>query len=152
VGQGGMGVVFRARDRRLNRDVAVKLLQDRYALTSLAARRFLEEAQITAQLQHPGIPPVHEVGALPDGRPVPVMELSRGETLDALLAARPDPGHDRGRFVAAFEAVCQAVGYAHDRGVVHRDLKPSNVMVGSFGEVQVMDWGLARVLSEARTE
>jgi tetratricopeptide (TPR) repeat protein len=106
----------------------------------------VEEARITAQLQHPGIPPVHEVGALPDGRPFLAMKLIRGHTLADLLRARPDPSHDRGRFVSVFEGVCQAVGFAHAHGVIHRDLKPHNVMVGRFGEVQVMDWGLAKVL------
>jgi len=80
IGRGGMGVVYRGRDTSLNRDVAVKLLQTRYSLTSLAVRRFVDEAKITGQLQHPGIPPVHEVGELPDGRPFLVMKLIKGET------------------------------------------------------------------------
>src|SRR5262245_36404621 len=147
VGRGGMGVVYRARDLALDRDVAVKLLQDGYPADSPIARRFADEARITAQLQHPGIPPVHDLGTLPDGRPFLAMKLIKGSTLDHLLAARPDPAHGRGRFVAAFEQVCQAVGYAHAHDVIHRDLKPSNVMVGAFGEVQVMDWGLAKVLT-----
>src|SRR6516225_10052595 len=147
VGRGGMGIVYRACDLSLDRDVAVKLLQDGYPTDSPIARRFADEARITAQLQHPGIPPVHDLGTLPDGRPFLAMKLIKGSTLDHLLAARPDPAHDRGRFVAAFEQVCQAVGYAHAHDVIHRDLKPSNVMVGAFGEVQVMDWGLAKVLT-----
>jgi tetratricopeptide (TPR) repeat protein len=145
--RGGMGVVYRARDRSLDRDVAVKLLQDRYPADSHAARRFLDEARITAQLQHPGIPPVHEVGVLPDGRPFLAMKLIKGRTLGELLKERADPSADRGRFLAVFEQVCQAVGYAHAHQVIHRDLKPSNVMVGAFGEVQVMDWGLAKLLA-----
>src|SRR5215468_5753559 len=147
VGRGGMGIVYRARDLPLDRDVAVKLLQDGHPADSPVARRFADEARITAQLQHPGIPPVHDLGTLPDGRPFLAMKLIKGSTLDHLLTARPDPAHGRGRFVAAFEQVCQAVGYAHAHGVIHRDLKPSNVMVGAFGEVQVMDWGLAKVLA-----
>ncbi len=147
VGRGGMGVVYRARDLGLNRDVAVKMLQDRFPAGSAAARRFTDEAQITAQLQHPGIPAVHQVGALADGRPFLAMKLIKGRTLDELLKDRPDPASDRGRFVAVYEQVCQAVGYAHAHGVIHRDLKPANVMVGAFGEVQVMDWGLAKVLA-----
>jgi predicted ribosomally synthesized peptide with SipW-like signal peptide len=144
IGRGGMGVVYRAQDTSLRRDVAVKVLQDRYPAEGLSARRFVEEGRITGQLQHPGIPPVHEIGVLTDGRPFLVMKLIKGETLADLLAK----GGDRGRFVAVFEHVCQAVGYAHSNGVIHRDLKPGNIMVGKFGEVQVMDWGLAKVLAE----
>ena len=152
IGSGGMGIVYRARDVSLDRDVAVKLLSDKYAPESLTARRFLSEARITAQLQHPGIPAVHQVGTLPDGRPFLAMKLIKGRTLDELLKQRPDPTADRGRLLAAFEQVCQAVGYAHAHMVVHRDLKPSNVMVGAFGEVQVMDWGLAKVLTTDGTQ
>ncbi len=146
VGRGGMGVVYRARDLRLAREVAVKLLRQDYPADSAACARFLAEAQVTGQLQHPGVPAVHELGRLPDGRPFLAMKLVRGRTLHDLLRERSDPGHERGRFVAAFEQVCQAVGYAHAHRVIHRDLKPGNVMVGAFGEVQVMDWGLAKVL------
>jgi tetratricopeptide (TPR) repeat protein len=150
IGHGGMGVVFRARDTALNRDVAVKLLSDRYPPDSPTALRFLSEARITGQLQHPGIPAVHQVGTLGDGRPFLAMKLIKGSTLEAILKQRPDPAADRGRLLAVFEAVCQAVGYAHAQRVIHRDLKPANVMVGAFGEVQVMDWGLAKVLGEER--
>src|SRR5208282_2431225 len=93
------------------------------------------------------VPPVHDLGALPDGRPFLAMKLIKGHTLEVLLTSRPDPSHDRGRLVAVFEQVCQALAYAHTHGVIHRDLKPGNVMVGAFGEVQVMDWGLAKVLA-----
>src|SRR5262245_13790096 len=148
VGRGGMGVVYRARDLSLDRDVAVKLLQDSYPADSPVARRFTDEARITAQLQHPGVPAVYRVGALPDGRPFLAMKLIKGRTLAARLGERPDPAADRGRFVAIFEQVCQALAYAHSLRVIHRDLKPSNVMVGKFGEVQVMDWGLAKILPE----
>src|SRR5215468_7024520 len=148
VGRGGMGVVYRARDLAFDRDVAVKLLQDGFPADSPVARRFADEARITAQLQHPGIPAVYQVGGVPDGRPFLAMKLVKGRTLAALLGERPDPAADRGRFVAIFEHVCQAVAYAHSLRVIHRDLKPSNVMVGKFGEVQVMDWGLAKVLPE----
>jgi WD40 repeat protein len=141
-----MGVVYRARDNAIDRDVAVKLLSERYGPDSQAARRFLSEARITGQLQHPGIPAVHQVGTLADGRPFLAMKLIKGRTLEAILRQRSDPSTDRGRLLAAFEAVCQAVGYAHAHRVIHRDLKPANVMVGAFGEVQVMDWGLAKVL------
>lgn len=151
IARGGMGVVYRATDVAFGREVAVKVLQDRYTPTSGTARRFADEARITGQLQHPGIPPVHDLGVLPDGRPFLAMKLIKGQTLEELLTERPDPAHDRGRFVAAFEQVCQAVAYAHAHKVIHRDLKPANVMVGSFGEVQVMDWGLAKVLGNRLT-
>ncbi|HXD89335.1 MAG TPA: protein kinase [Urbifossiella sp.] len=141
VGRGGMGIIYRARDTNLNRDVAIKLLHSRYAPTGFAARRFLDEARITGQLQHPGIPPVHQLGTASDGRPFIAMKLIKGETLDELLAAGC---LSRGEQIAVFEQVCQAVAYAHSRGVIHRDLKPQNVMVGAFAEVQVMDWGLAK--------
>ena len=126
VGHGGMGVVYRARDVALDRDVAIKLLHADLADDAGAVRRFLDEAKVTGQLQHPRVPSVHEVGALPDGRPFLAMKLVDGDTLAALLRDRPDLGHDRGRFLAVFEAICQAVGYAHSRGVLHRDLKPAN--------------------------
>ena len=148
IGRGGMGVVYRARDTALDRDVAVKLLSDSYPADSPAAHRFLSEARITGQLQHPGIPAVHQVGTLADGRPFLAMKLIKGSTLETILKHRPDPSADRGRLLAIFEAVCQAVGYAHAHRVIHRDLKPANVMVGAFGEVQVMDWGLAKVLGD----
>jgi serine/threonine-protein kinase len=144
--RGGMGVVLMGRDVDLGRDLAVKVLLERHRDDPEAVRRFVEEAQIGGQLQHPGIVPVHELGRLPDGRLYIAMRLVRGQTLAALLRARRGVSDDRPRFLAVFEQVCQAMAYAHTRGVVHRDLKPSNVMVGSFGEVQVMDWGLAKVL------
>ncbi|MFO0797078.1 MAG: protein kinase [Gemmataceae bacterium] len=144
IARGGIGVVYRAADTGLGREVAVKVLQDRFDPASGTARRFADEARITGRLNHPGIPPVHAFGTLPDGRPFLAMKLIKGDTLAELLARRPAPAADRGRFVAAFEQVCQAVGYAHSQGVIHRDLKPANVMVGAFGEVQVMDWGLAK--------
>jgi eukaryotic-like serine/threonine-protein kinase len=147
IGQGGMGTVYRARDVRLGRHVAVKLLQDDLRDNPAAVRRFIEEARITGRLQHPGIPPVHEVGGLADGRPFLAMKLIRGQTLAKLLAAGRT---ERGALVGMFEQICQAVAYAHAHKVIHRDLKPENVMVGAFGEVQVMDWGLAKVRSAAR--
>jgi tetratricopeptide (TPR) repeat protein len=152
IARGGMGVIYRATDTALGREVAVKLLQERYAADSGVVARFGDEARIAAQLQHPGIPPVHDVGTLPDGRPFLAMKLIKGQTLEALLAARADVAAERGRFVAVFEQACQAIAYAHSRRVIHRDLKPSNVMVGAFGEVQVMDWGLAKVLANRASE
>jgi tetratricopeptide (TPR) repeat protein len=145
--RGGMGVVYCARDESLGRDVAVKVLGELYPVDSPVGRRFVDEARITAQLQHPGIPPVFEVGRLGDERPYLAMKLIKGRTLEDLLKERPQPASDRGRFLAIFAQLCQAVAYAHSKHVLHRDLKPANVMVGAFGEVQVMDWGLAKLLS-----
>ena len=137
IARGGMGAVYRATDTAFSREVAVKVLHDKYAPDSFTARRFADEARITGQLQHPGIPPVFDLGTLPDGRPFLAMKLIKGQTLDDLLKSRPDPAADRGRLVASFEQMCQAVAYAHAHHVLHRDLKPANVMVGGYGEVQV---------------
>jgi len=141
IGRGGMGVVLSARDLALDRQVAVKILRPGRPVTE-AARRFLRESKITAGLTHPGVPPVYAVGSLPDGSPFLAMKLIAGRTLADLLRDRL--AADLPRFVQVFEQVAQAVAFAHSRGVIHRDLKPANVMVGAFGEVQVMDWGLAR--------
>ncbi len=147
IGAGGMGVVYRGRDPNFGRDVAVKVLSDEHAADASFVERFIEEAQIGGQLEHPGIVPVHEVGYRPDGRPYFTMKLVDGATLSELLAVRAEPTDDRRRFLSIFERICETVGYAHARGVVHRDLKPHNIMVGKFGEVQIMDWGLAKVLA-----
>jgi eukaryotic-like serine/threonine-protein kinase len=142
IARGGMGAVYRALDLALHRTVAVKVVQSKFQGNPVAAARFLEEARITAQLQHPGIPPVHQIGTLPDGRPFLAMKLIKGRTLAELMEGTD---WDLGRVAGIFEPLCHAVAYAHEHGVVHRDLKPQNVMVGRFNEVQVMDWGLARI-------
>jgi serine/threonine-protein kinase len=147
IARGGMGAVLRGRDVDLGRDLAVKILLEKYANRPDVARRFIEEAQIGGQLQHPGVVPVYDIGRFGD-RPFFTMKLVKGQTLLALLAERPDPSVDRPRFLAIALQVAQALAYAHAKGVIHRDLKPANVMVGAFGEVQVMDWGLAKVLAE----
>jgi serine/threonine-protein kinase len=147
IARGGMGAVYRAADTLLGREVAVKVLLDRYGPESGVARRFIDEARIAGQLQHPGVPAVHDLGTLPDGRPFLAMKLIKGCTLEERLRDRADTARDRGQLLAVFEQVCQAVAYAHAHDVIHRDLKPSNVMVGAFGEVQVMDWGLAKALA-----
>jgi serine/threonine protein kinase/cation transporter-like permease len=155
LGRGGMGLVCRALDTELNRHLAVKLLLEEHRGQAEMERRFREEAQLTGQLQHPGVPPVHEVGCLEDGRPFFAMKLIKGRTLAELLAERPGGAggaplvDDLPRFLAIFLQVCQTVAYAHSQGVIHRDLKPGNIMVGAFGEVQVMDWGLAKLLPNA---
>ncbi len=146
IARGGMGAILKGRDTDLGRDVAMKVLLDQHRDNPDLVRRFVEEAQIGGQLQHPGIVPVYELGTFADKRPFFTMKLVKGRTLAALLASRQLPADDRPRLLSIFEQVCQTVAYAHARGVIHRDLKPSNVMVGAFGEVQVMDWGLAKVL------
>ena len=134
---GSMGRVLAAFDLVLDRAVALKIL-----LPGANADRFVREAKITARLPHPGIPPVHALGTLADGSPFLVMKLIAGRTLAEEMKTA-----DRPRLLQACTQVCQAVGFAHSRGVIHRDLKPANIMVGAFGEVQVMDWGLAKDLS-----
>jgi serine/threonine-protein kinase len=143
IARGGMGVIFAGRDPAMGRDVAIKVMLESHAGRPGYRERFLEEARITGSLQHPGVVPVHEVGELPDGRPFFAMRLVEGQTLDALLSARAEPSDDRPHFLQVFDRVCQAVAYAHSHGVVHRDLKPLNVMVGHFGVVNVMDWGVS---------
>jgi eukaryotic-like serine/threonine-protein kinase len=146
IARGGMGAILRGRDVDLGRELAIKVLLESHRGDPNAMRRFVEEAQIGGQLQHPGVVPVYELGAFPDRRPYFAMKLVRGRTLAALLHERSSLAHDLPRFLSIFEQICQTMAYAHARRVIHRDLKPSNVMVGSFGEVQVMDWGLAKVL------
>jgi serine/threonine protein kinase len=139
LGEGGMGIVWRAHDRVLGRDVAVKVLAahlDGDALMSRLAR----EARILAALEHPGIVPVFDMGAADDGTPWYAMRLVEGVPLD--VAARD--GRDRRGLLRVVEQLCETVAYAHAHGVAHRDLKPRNVMLGPFGEVLVLDWGVAR--------
>jgi serine/threonine protein kinase/tetratricopeptide (TPR) repeat protein len=137
IARGGMGRVLAAFDLALDRDVAIKVL-----LPGANPDRFLRESRITARLPHPSIPPVHALGTLADGSPFLAMKLVVGRTLAAEMKSA-----DRPHLLRAFTQVCEAVGFAHSRGVIHRDLKPANVMVGEFGEVQVMDWGLAKDLT-----
>jgi tetratricopeptide (TPR) repeat protein len=146
IARGGMGAILKGRDTDLGRDLAVKVLLETHVGKPELVRRFVEEAQIAGQLQHPGIIPVYELGQFADQRPYFTMKLVKGQTLAALLAARHDPAADRPKFVGIFAQVCQTLAYTHARGVLHRDLKSANIMVGDFGEVQVMDWGLAKVL------
>jgi serine/threonine-protein kinase len=147
IARGGMGAVLKGRDPDLRRDLAVKVLLATHADDPELILRFVEEAQIGGQLQHPGVVPVYELGMFAGDRPYFTMKLVRGRTLAALLDDRARPTDDLPRFLGIFEDVCQTVAYAHSRGVIHRDLKPPNVMIGDFGEVQVMDWGLAKVLA-----
>ena len=116
-----------------DREVAVKVMHP-----GQDGQRFVVESKVTAQLPHPGIPPVHELGTLPDGRPFLAMKLVEGRTLAEELKA--SGRSELPRLVGIFERICLTVGFAHSRGIIHRDLKPANVMVGAFGEVLVMDW------------
>lgn len=152
IARGGMGAIIKGRDVDLGRDLAIKVLLDEHKSKPQIIERFIEEAQIGGQLQHPGIAPVYELGQFSDQRPYFSMKLVKGTTLSKLLAKRSDATEDRARFLGIFEQICQTVGYAHARGVIHRDLKPANIMVGAFGEVQVMDWGLAKVLPNGGVE
>jgi serine/threonine-protein kinase len=141
VGRGGMCTVFLAEDPSLGRRVALKVLDVPDANGDLA-ERLTREARILAKLEHPGIAPVHDVGRLPDGRVYYAMQFVEGPRLDAFAASNSSlPERLR-----VFQRIVEAVAFAHDRGVLHRDLKPENVMVGPFGEVLVMDWGLAKPL------
>lgn len=142
--QGGMGMILRAFDPAFDRWLAVKVGLPNRNRSDLNDR-FTEEAQLTGKLQHPGIPPVHVLGTLPDGRPYFSMKLIEGETLSDVLRSRK-VGEELPRLLGIFSHICDTVAYAHSRNVIHRDLKPANIMVGAFGEVQVMDWGLAKEL------
>jgi WD40 repeat protein/tetratricopeptide (TPR) repeat protein/tRNA A-37 threonylcarbamoyl transferase component Bud32 len=146
IARGGMGAILKGRDADLGRDLAIKILLDAHKDNPEVVQRFIEEAQIGGQLQHPGIVPVYELGEFVDKRPFFSMKLVKGQALDLLLSQRENPASDRPRFLGIFQQVCQTIAYAHNKHVIHRDLKPANVMVGAFGEVQVMDWGLAKVL------
>ncbi len=140
---GGMGAIYLAEDTQLQRKVALKVLHAPDASRDLCAR-MLREARVIARLEHPGIVPVHDVGELPDGRVFYVMKFVQGRRLDQYVR----PEHELPERLRLFQKVCEAVAFAHSRGVLHRDLKPENIMVGAFGEVLVMDWGLAKVLAE----
>ncbi len=139
IARGGMGTVYRVKDRELEREVAIKLLSDPQPRSEEIAR-MRREARILARLEHPGIVPIHDVGTLPDGRAFYAMKLVRGSRLDQYLELNmPLP-----ELLRIFGRICESVAFAHARGVIHRDLKPANIMVGPFGEVLVMDWGVAK--------
>lgn len=160
IGSGGMGEVFLVRETNLNRLVALKAVLPKLASKEASLKRFLREAQITAQLQHPGVVPVYELGELRDGRPYFTMREIKGRTLSQLVKSvhlasqegqwAPDgAGWTLRRLVETFHRACETVAYAHHLGVIHRDLKPNNIMAGAFGEVLVLDWGLAKNLGSA---
>lgn len=152
LGRGGMGAVFSTVDQDVRRKVAMKVMLPGAAGSPAHIKRFLEEAQITGQLEHPNIVPVHEVGIDEESKIYFTMKLVRGENLEAIIGkiADGDTAYARkfslGVLLQLFMKVCDAIAYAHSKGVLHRDLKPENIMVGDFGEVLVMDWGLAKVM------
>jgi serine/threonine-protein kinase len=147
LGRGGMGEVYRCNDPALGRDLAIKVMKAALRHDPAIERRFLREARITGSLQHPGIVAVHNLGRLADGRLHYTMRLVRGRTFADILKEDAGKPERLPALLGIFENICQAVAYAHSKRVIHRDLKPANVMVGRFGEVQVMDWGLAKLLS-----
>jgi eukaryotic-like serine/threonine-protein kinase len=150
--RGGLGEVYLAHDRELNREVAVKRLQERHAGSADSRIRFLVEGEITGRLEHPGIVPVYGMGMSDDGRPYYAMRFIKGRTLrEAIerlhaseLKSENERRLERRHLLSRFIAVCNAVEYAHSRGVIHRDLKPGNIMLGKYGETLVVDWGLAK--------
>jgi serine/threonine protein kinase len=144
IARGGMGVVYAAEDEKLERRVALKVLEVPGAEGELASR-LIREARVLGRLEHPGIVPVHDVGTLADGRVFYAMKLVEGQRLDKYLES-VESVPDKLRI---FLRVCDPVAFAHSRGVLHRDIKPANIMVGSFGEVLVMDWGLAKIVAQA---
>ena len=155
LGKGGMGEVFAARDGMLNREVAVKVLSSE---ADVGLARFVREAQVTAQLSHPNVVPVYGLEETDKGSPALTMKLIRGDTFGGYIEqcssvlGTPDYDHERHGQIARIEhflRVCDAISYSHSRGVIHRDLKPDNLMIGAYGEVYVMDWGIARLLDES---
>jgi serine/threonine-protein kinase len=155
--EGGLGVVSVARDGELHREVALKEIQPRLASQPESRVRFLREAEITGRLEHPGIVPVYSLGRYPDGRPYYAMRLIEGTSLKQAIAdfhqssALTDAGARTlalRKLLDRFRGVCEALAYAHSRGVVHRDVKPQNIMVGRFGETLLVDWGLAKATGQ----
>ena len=148
IARGGMGIILEARDLELDREVAIKLLRRQHLGKAHLHQQFTNEARITGRLQHPGIVPIYETGTSSDSRPYFAMKLVKGKSMSELLAARATTQDDLPRLLNIFELVCQTLSYTHACGVIHLDIKPSNIMVGAFGEVHLMDWGLARASTE----
>ena len=155
IARGGMGAVMAARDTLLDREVALKVALPRMMSSDDAIRRFQQEARILARLDHPNIVPVHDLGVTDEGLPFYTMKRVRGRTLHQILRAVGDGDEETLReyplsaLLTVFQKICDAVGYAHSQGIIHRDLKPENIMIGEFGEVLVMDWGLAKSLRDS---
>lgn len=148
IARGGMGIILEARDVDLDRKVAIKILHREHQQKPQIYQQFINEARITGRLQHPGIIPIYATGTTLDDRPYFAMKLVQGKTLAHLLTARQSPQDDLPRLLTVFEHVCQTLSYTHSCGVIHLDIKPANVMVGAFGEVHLMDWGLARASAD----
>lgn len=146
LGRGGMGAVWLAEDTILHRNVALKVLAAENSSSDLGAR-LMREAEILARLEHPGIVPVHDAGTLSDGRTFYCMKHVQGQTLDRYIA-----GMSLRRRLELLQRIAEPLAFAHSRGIIHRDLKPANIMVGAFGEVLILDWGLAKVTAAATTD
>lgn len=149
LGEGGMGRVVAARDTRIDRTVALKMLRPGVRHFPSALDRFVMEARVTAQLEHPGIIPIYDLGILPDGAPFYTMRVVQRRSLKDVLSTRKSRSEwPLARLAGVFVQVCHAMGYAHARGVIHRDLKPDNILIGDYGEVYVADWGIAKIVGE----
>ena len=144
LGIGGMGVVIQAYDELLQRDVAMKLIRRKFLKQPSIHKRFMNEALLTSRLQHPCIVPIYDLSETEDHRPFFAMKLISGQSLASLLANTPANLQDRSQLLKIFERVCQSLAYAHSQHILHLDIKPANIMIGTYGEVYVMDWGLAR--------
>jgi eukaryotic-like serine/threonine-protein kinase len=144
IARGGMGVVMRAYDERLDREVAIKFLRPDLVQNLALREKFFHEAIVGSHLQHPCVVPIYDLSTENCAHPYFVMKMVTGKSLDTILGSNPDNQLERSRLLKAFEQVCMAIAYAHSQGILHLDLKPSNIMIGAFGEVYVMDWGLAK--------
>ncbi len=158
--KGGLGEVFIAQDLELHREVALKEIQKRFTQSNESRSRFVQEAEITGRLEHPGIVPVYGLGQYADGRLFYAMRFIRGESMARAIhryhhpkeGETHEPSFERRKLLGRLIDVCQALSYAHSRGIVHRDIKPENIMLGKHGETLVVDWGLAKSLGHRETE
>ena len=155
LGEGGMGEVRRVKDLTLNRTLAMKIIHRNLLYNQEACDRFIEEAQVGAQLQHPNIVPIYELGRLPDNRLYFTMKEIRGRELSDLIVEFWGDSKDKKSFLSLlqiFYHICEAMAFVHNKGVIHRDLKPDNIMVGEYGEVLIVDWGIAKRLRNTGEE